>query len=174
MTASSSSSSSKDAAHAASIFKTSEFIGICILFSALFLQYWFPWDVPSFSVLALTIIRSVGGLLLLMGIYVLRWTHSELSQYGQPHAPGLPTTKLVLTGPFFLSRNPTYAALCFLILPGVGLILILHNPWLLAIAPVSCLVAFAHVMIQPEESYLKARFPGEYEEAYCSRTRRWI
>lgn len=158
----------KETAHAPKVYKTSEFIGIIILALALTLQYSFPWNILSEN--SALLVNSTGTLFLLLGIAILRWTHWELKRYNQPHAPGVPTTKLIQSGPFYWSRNPIYTAIVLLVVPGLGLLL--RNVWIFFLLPVT-VAAFYLVMIQEEEKYLKHTFEGEWE-AYRAKTPCWI
>ena len=161
------SAGTRRAAHKASIFKTSEFIGFVLFLLASLLQRLIPLQT---CVEYESICKSFGTLLIIVGIAILRWTHSELNKYNQPHFPGIPTTRLVQSGPFRTSRNPTYAAVVLLFIPGTGLLL--RNPWIFVLLPAT-IFAFYVIMIEEEETYLKQQFPGEWE-SYCARTRRWI
>ena len=161
------STGTRRAAHKASILKTSEFIGIVLFLLASLLQRLFPLKL---FVVEESIYTPFGALLIIVGIAILRWTHSELNKYNQPHFPGIPTTRLVQSGPFRFSRNPTYADVVLLFVPGTGLLL--RNPWIFVLLPAT-ICAFYVIMIEEEEIYLKEQFPGEWE-GYCARTRRWI
>jgi len=109
-------------------------------------------------------------LLLLAGVAVLKWTHRELARYNQPHEPGIPTTRLIQTGPFNYSRNPTYLAIAGLIVPAVALLW--RNPWALLLLPIH-MGAVHYQLIRGEEAYLRHKFPHEWRQ-YCQKTRRWI
>jgi protein-S-isoprenylcysteine O-methyltransferase Ste14 len=158
---------SSNVAHV-SFYKTSEFIGIILLTFALTLELWFPW--PLLSGTPDTILKMGGVALLVIGIVILRMVHGELNRLGQPHSPGIPTTKLVKSGPFRWSRNPTYTAIIFIIVPALGLLL--RSTWILLLLPISPTV-FYFVLIQEEEIYLKELFRGEWED-YCVNTPRWL
>lgn len=103
------------------------------------------------------------------GIGFILLGRRELRRFRQPTDPGLPTSQLVKTGVFAISRNPLYlgAALLFL-----GLALGLYLPWTLltlGLAVVICQV----VLILPEERYLAAKFGTEYTD-YTAAVRRWL
>jgi protein-S-isoprenylcysteine O-methyltransferase Ste14 len=153
-------------AHAAVFYKTSEFLGILLLLSAWIVQRWKPYTLEQ-----RTEFRVAGALILLVGIVLLRLVHAELDRYSQPHAPGAPTTRLINTGPFRYSRNPTYAAISFLVvLPALGLLL--RNLWIIFLLPAH-MIAVYFVLIRDEESYLQTKFGSEWDR-YFSTTRRWI
>ncbi len=83
--------------------------------------------------------------------------------------PMKPTTALVTSGPYRVTRNPMYVGMAFLY---VGLALALGVIWSLAFLPVVLLVV-DRVVIAREESYLEAKFAEEYHE-YKKRVRRWM
>jgi protein-S-isoprenylcysteine O-methyltransferase Ste14 len=152
-------------AHAALFYKTSEFLGILHFLSAWILQRWKPYTLEQ-----RTEFRVAGALILLVGIVLLRRVHAELNRYSQPHAPGLPTTRLINTGPFRYSRNPTYAAISLLVVPALGLLF--RNLWIIFLLPAN-MIAVYFVLIRDEESYLQSTFGSEWDR-YLSKTRRWI
>jgi protein-S-isoprenylcysteine O-methyltransferase Ste14 len=83
--------------------------------------------------------------------------------------PGQPTTAMVETGPYRLSRNPLYVGLLALYL---GLALLAPSFWALVLLPLAvALVRWGAVL--PEERYLRARFGAAYDE-YAGRVRRWL
>jgi protein-S-isoprenylcysteine O-methyltransferase Ste14 len=83
--------------------------------------------------------------------------------------PDLPTTALVVSGPFRYSRNPIYLSLAVLY-AGIAT---LAN----ALAAILLLPAVIAVidrgMIAREERYLEQKFGDEYRD-YRARVRRWI
>jgi protein-S-isoprenylcysteine O-methyltransferase Ste14 len=83
--------------------------------------------------------------------------------------PMKPTTALVTSGPYRITRNPMYVGMAFLY---VGLALSLGVIWSLAFLPV---VVFAvdRLVIAREERYLEAKFGEEYRE-YDGHVRRWL
>lgn len=83
--------------------------------------------------------------------------------------PGRPTTALITTGPFRLSRNPLYVGFVLL---HVAFALLLGSVWALVGLPVAVLAVWWGA-IAPEEAYLAAKFGEEYA-AYRSRVRRWL
>ena len=80
-----------------------------------------------------------------------------------------PTTAIVTTGAFGLTRNPVYLSMTLLVL---GLGLMLNSPWslLLTIPTGSALCLTA---IRQEEHYLEGKF-GDAYRAYCNETPRWL
>jgi protein-S-isoprenylcysteine O-methyltransferase Ste14 len=111
----------------------------------------------------------VGTALVLLGLLVLVLARREFAQRGQPTDPGRPTTRLVTTGVFSLSRNPIYLGVtCFL--AGIGLAS--NFVWVLVML-LPALLACHYVLIAPEERYLAEKF-GEAYRNYARSVQRWI
>jgi len=110
-----------------------------------------------------------GVALIIAGAALIILARRELAQRGQPTDPGLPTTQMVTTGVFSVSRNPIYlGAACFL----AGVALAVNLPWALMFMLLS-VVACHFVLIAPEERYLAAKF-GEEFRVYAATVHRWI
>jgi protein-S-isoprenylcysteine O-methyltransferase Ste14 len=83
--------------------------------------------------------------------------------------PFKPTRALITDGPFRYSRNPVYLGL---LIAYLGVTAWTGLLWPLATLPLGLWFLWK-TAIQPEETYLAARFGEEYA-AYCRRVRRWI
>ena len=83
--------------------------------------------------------------------------------------PYSPTTAIVQSGPFRISRNPIYLAdtLCY-----VGGAILLNTAWPLIFLPLVLLVMHRGVILR-EERYLEQKFGDEYID-YKTSVRRWI
>lgn len=88
---------------------------------------------------------------------------------GTSMVPMRPTTVLVTSGPYRVTRNPMYVGMAALYL---GLALALGVIWALALLPV-VLLAVDRLVIVREERYLDTKF-GEAYRDYKSRVRRWL
>ena len=86
-----------------------------------------------------------------------------------PVDPYSPTSALVTTGPYRLSRNPGYLAMALLY---AGIALVSDTPWAFATL-IPALLVIRYGVIAREERYLERLFGEEYAR-YRSRTRRWI
>lgn len=115
-------------------------------------------------------IHVVAGLLLfLVGIGLARWSFMTMRRNGTTGNPRQPSTALVTTGPFRISRNPVYLAMTGLY---IGLSFIQNSVWpLLFLVPLLLMMEWG--VIRREEKYLAAVF-GEAYDAYRQRVRRWI
>lgn len=88
---------------------------------------------------------------------------------GQSENPYKPTTSVLDTGPFAVTRNPMYLQMV-LVCIGVGIAL--GNLWVLLLSPV-CGLLLHVLVIKPEETYLERKFGDQYLE-YKKRVRRWL
>jgi len=83
--------------------------------------------------------------------------------------PSLPTTSIVTSGPFRLSRNPLYVAVTLLYF---GLILALNTWWgIIMLIPLLIIMHFGVVL--REERYLEEKFGDEYRR-YKARVARYL
>lgn len=110
-----------------------------------------------------------GVVLFIVGVVLIVLARRELARRGQPTDPDHPTTVIVTTGVFAVSRNPMYVgAVCVLL----GLALSINFPWAaLSLLPAS--IACYYVLIVPEERYLKEMFGDQYQR-YAASVHRWI
>jgi len=131
------------------------------------LQFAVPLAAPPGAlrwILALT-----GGVLVIAAVALVAAARRELARFRQPTDPGHPTSKLVTTGVFAISRNPLYLGGALLLL---GIALAFNLLWaVLAVALATIICRYA--LIAPEERYLAARFGTAYAE-YRATVRRWL
>ncbi|MDX9956211.1 MAG: isoprenylcysteine carboxylmethyltransferase family protein [Anaerolineae bacterium] len=122
-----------------------------------------PFALPQIFLTAAGITLSLAGVGLMLA------ARRELARYYQPTDPGAPTTALVQTGPYALSRNPLYLAAALLF---SGVALILNNLW--AVGALLLALFLCHcLLILPEERYLAAKFGADYT-AYVATVHRWV
>jgi len=155
-----------DSAHK-SHWETSEVIfGIPLLVSVI-VQFVIPFSLPGGL---LRLASVIGGIALIaIGVALISLARREFAQFSQPTDPGHPTTRMVTTGVFAISRNPIYlGAVCFI----AGLGLAVNWLWVL-IFLLPSLVACYYVLIAPEEKYLLAGF-GEQYRLYTAAVHRWL
>jgi protein-S-isoprenylcysteine O-methyltransferase Ste14 len=110
-----------------------------------------------------------GAILFALGVLFVVLARREFSNYRQPTDPGLPTSVIVSTGVFSISRNPLYLG-GVIILAGISLAF--NLPWVLILL-VPSIIACHTILILPEERYLAARF-GEQYQMYTATVHRWI
>ena len=92
-----------------------------------------------------------------------------LQKAGTPVPGNRPTTTIVRSGPFRLSRNPIYLAFTLF---QLGLAAWINSLGLL-LALLPALALMMRVVIPREERYLEGRFPAEYLP-YKRAVRRWL
>jgi protein-S-isoprenylcysteine O-methyltransferase Ste14 len=135
--------------------------------AAIALQLALPLSLPLGS-LTPAIIPG-GAALIIIGVVLVVLARRQFAQHGQPTDPGRPTSQIVTTGVFSVSRNPLYlGGICIL----VGIALALNLPWVLVLL-LPALVGCHYVLVAPEERYLAAKF-GEQYRTYAASVHRWI
>jgi len=156
----------KDAAHN-SLWRTTDVVFGLSLVLGLLLNYAWPLSLP---ILDESMLRHIiGAPLLLIGSLIVIFSKKELIQAGQPSEPKQPTTKIVKSGFYKYSRNPSYLgiSLCFF-----GLSVALNMPWWLLLLLPTILITQI-ILIQPEEKYLEKTFGREFL-SYKAAVRRWL
>jgi protein-S-isoprenylcysteine O-methyltransferase Ste14 len=116
------------------------------------------------------LIRWVGGgVLALAGVALLASFNTAFTRKGTAVEPWKPTTAIVTTGPYRVTRNPAYLGMA---LVYVGIALLAGALWLLVPLPL-VLVVIDRAVIAREERYLERKFGREYLD-YKAGVRRWI
>jgi protein-S-isoprenylcysteine O-methyltransferase Ste14 len=111
----------------------------------------------------------LGAALIVAGVALVVLARREFAGHGQPTDPGHPTSRVVTTGVFSVSRNPLYLGVVCVLL---GIALAVNLLWVFVLL-VPALVACHYVLIAPEERYLAAKFGEEYAR-YTATVHRWI
>jgi protein-S-isoprenylcysteine O-methyltransferase Ste14 len=112
---------------------------------------------------------GLGGLLVVAGIALLASFNVAFSRKGTAVEPWKPTTAIVTTGPYRLTRNPAYLGMAVLY---VGIAVMSSALWVLLPLPV-VLTVVDRLVIAREERYLERRFGLEYLD-FKAGVRRWI
>jgi protein-S-isoprenylcysteine O-methyltransferase Ste14 len=155
-----------DSAHK-SRWEISEVIfGIPFLIS-LALQWAVPLSIPP-GILRQALI-PVGAVLFIVGISFIVMARREFARYGQSTEPGHPTSKIVTTGVFSISRNPLYLGIVSTL---SGIALALNFLWVLVLL-IAAILLCQYILIAPEERYLQNKFGKEYL-GYTASVRRWL
>ena len=131
------------------------------------IQFVVPFSLPQGIVRQVLI--PVGIVLIIIGISFIVLARREFAHFNQPTDPGHPTSKVINTGVFAISRNPLYLGSVIVFL---GLALALNMLWVLVTLLLSIIICL-YVLIIPEEEYLTAKFGEEYK-AYATSVRRWF
>jgi protein-S-isoprenylcysteine O-methyltransferase Ste14/SAM-dependent methyltransferase len=113
--------------------------------------------------------RPAGGLLALTAVALFGAAVRELRTAGTPVPGNKPTTVLVRTGPYRVSRNPIYLAFSLL---HLGVAAWVGSWWLLATL-VASVTFIATAVVPREERYLEERFGPTYVN-YKASVRRWL
>ena len=83
--------------------------------------------------------------------------------------PNEPTTAVIATGPYAISRNPIYVSFNVVY---VGIAFMVNTVWPIAILPAGIALMYYGVIAR-DENYLERVFGDEYRQ-YKARVRRWI
>jgi protein-S-isoprenylcysteine O-methyltransferase Ste14 len=114
-------------------------------------------------------LRTTGRLLAVGGGVLLIWSHIAQHQHGTSPELSQPTSALVTSGPYRISRNPIY--LSFLLILG-GLAVASGRMWaVLLLVPLAMALHFLTVL--REERHLEQMFPSGFSH-YRATTRRWL
>lgn len=113
--------------------------------------------------------RYAGAVLAALGLCVIVWAALLFRRAGTNIRPYLPSTALVVAGPYRFSRNPMYLGMAGILL-GAAI-------YAGSLTPFVVIPAFMGLVqerfIVPEEAKLEAAFGREYVK-YKSRVRRWL
>jgi protein-S-isoprenylcysteine O-methyltransferase Ste14 len=155
-----------DAAHT-NRWEISEVVfGIPLLVS-LALQWTVPLAIPP-GILRQVLV-PLGALLFVVGIAFVVSARREFRHYGQSTEPGHPTSQIIRSGVFSISRNPLYLGIVGG-LSGIGLAF--NFLWVLLLL-IPAVVLCQYILIAPEERYLQKKFGEEYL-AYTQSVHRWL
>ena len=128
------------------------------------LELVFPTSWPPLGIRLGVAALAGGAWLALDGAAMLAFSRADTSM-----VPMNPTTALVTSGPYRVTRNPMYLGMCFLYIAfafAFGVI------WALLFLP-AVIAIVDRFVIAREEPYLEQRF-GEAYRDYKARVRRWL
>jgi protein-S-isoprenylcysteine O-methyltransferase Ste14 len=112
---------------------------------------------------------GAGIAVLALGLALGAWAITTLRRAGTRVETTKPTTTIVTSGPYRLTRNPIYVGMVVIL---IGLAIALNTAWLL-VALVPFYLVIRYGVIAREEAYLERKF-GDMYLSYKSRVRRWI
>lgn len=135
------------------------------------LSFAIQYIVPlSFSQgLLIPVFNLLGIAFFIVGFGIIILARREFAHYNQPTDPGHPTSKVVETGVFSISRNPLYLGT---VIGFLGIGLALNILWIFVTLLLSIIICH-YILIIPEEQYLSAKFGEEYKE-YSASVHRWV
>ncbi len=139
-------------------------IYLAFLAVGLLLDYLFP--VP---VLPNSIQYAVGFGIMIAPALIMPSVLLRFKKANTNFDPGKPTTRIITTGPYRYSRNPSYVSLTMLYL---GIAIAADSVWVLA-GLIPTLVVMHYGVILREEQYLAEKF-GEPYLQYKRSVRRWL
>jgi protein-S-isoprenylcysteine O-methyltransferase Ste14 len=111
----------------------------------------------------------LGGALLVAGLALLASFNTLFQRTGTAVEPWKPTTAIVTTGPYRLTRNPAYLGMT---LVYIAIAVLAAALWVLVPLPLVLLIIDRRVIAR-EERYLERKFGQEYLD-YKGSVRRWI
>lgn len=111
----------------------------------------------------------VGRVVLLVALAIIGWSAIWFWRKKTPIEPHHTPKKLIVEGPYRLSRNPIYLALVLLTLS----VTISHGSAVGLICSITLWAILDRRFAAPEEQLLMQTFPNEATE-YLNATRRWI
>jgi protein-S-isoprenylcysteine O-methyltransferase Ste14 len=111
----------------------------------------------------------VGAIVFAAALALFAWAIITIVRAGSNVPTNRPTTTIVDSGPYRLTRNPIYLAM---ILGLVGLALAFDSLWLLLVLAIFVPV-IRYGVVAREEVYLERKF-GDLYVGYCARVRRWL
>jgi protein-S-isoprenylcysteine O-methyltransferase Ste14 len=126
------------------------------------------WLIPR-HLWSSTVVRPVGGGLLILGIALASWGRATMRRGGTNIDPREPALAIVTDGPFRFSRNPLYVAITLFYL---GLTLLANALWPLLLLLPLLLVTHYGIVLR-EERYLEKKFGQTYLN-YRRQVRRWV
>ena len=112
--------------------------------------------------------HAVGWPVVVAGVLLLAWSVRTMFRVGVDPDPNEPTTAIVATGPYALSRNPICVSFNVVY---VGIAFMMNAAWLIAVLPVGLALLYYGVIAR-DERYLERVFGDEYRR-YKARVRRW-
>jgi len=127
------------------------------------------WFLPLGRLPRTNFLKGLGAALivvtLLLGVSAFR----AMRRAGTQVNPYKPTTAIVTSFPFAVTRNPIYLSLTLLYL---GLVILFGTVWPLCLL-IPVLVVMQRGVILREEQYLESKF-GDVYRRYRERVRRWF
>ncbi|KAB0265048.1 methyltransferase family protein [Microvirga brassicacearum] len=127
------------------------------------------WLVPLPLLPADLTIGWLGAVVFVLALALVAWAIVTITRAGSNVPTNLPTTTIVVSGPYRFTRNPIYLGM---LLGLIGLAIAFDNLWLLLmLVPFALVVRYG--VVAREEAYLERRFGDVYRD-YRLRVRRWL
>lgn len=111
----------------------------------------------------------LGAMLFILALALVAWAIVTMTTAGSNVPTSLPTTTIVDSGPYRLTRNPIYLGM---FVGLIGLAVAFNSVWLLImLGPFALVIRYG--VVAREEAYLERNF-GDVYRGYRSRVRRWL
>ena len=111
----------------------------------------------------------LGTIVFALALALVAWAISTMTRAGSNVPTSLPTTTIVETGPYRLTRNPIYLGM---VMGLIGLAIAFNSLWLsMTLVPFALVIRYG--VVAREEAYLERKF-GDVYRGYRSRVRRWL
>lgn len=136
--------------------------------AVILLGYGLHWIVPL-PISQSPVLFTLGCTVILLALSIIAIAAISFFRAKTHIEPWKPTSAIISTGIFGISRNPIYIGLCISTL-GAGFVL---NSWWIVLAVVPLVWLLTFFVIRLEESYLQRKFGQEYHD-YQQRVRRWL
>lgn len=139
------------------------------LLGAIVATWWIATLQPDALTLRGAAFQWFGGALVVAGLLLIILAIVEMRRHRTTVIPHMEASQLVSRGVFAFSRNPIYLGDTLIL---IGLVVRWGAPIALLLVPVFVIV-ITRRFIQPEETGLSRKFPGEFA-FYSQKTRRWL
>ncbi len=141
---------------------------LLITLAVILLTYGLQWLWPL-PIGQTPLLMPVGMVLIVVALIIIAIAVVSFIRVKTHLEPWKPTSAIVSSGIFSLSRNPIYVGFCISCV-GVGLVL---NSWWVVFSFLPLAWLLFVLVIQREEDYLERKFGEEYLD-YKRRVRRWF
>lgn len=111
----------------------------------------------------------LGAVVFVVALGLVAWAIVTISRAGSNVPTNMPTTTIVESGPYRLTRNPIYLGM---FLGLIALTIAFDNVWL-AVMLVPFALVIRYGVVAREEAYLARKF-GDAYRGYRLRVRRWL
>ena len=112
---------------------------------------------------------GLGIIFVVIAVALVAWSWLSLERHHTDMRPWKPTTAIVRSGPYALTRNPIYLGFALLQL-GIGL---WRDELAVVLMTIPAIAATNSWIIAREESYLERKF-GDVYTTYLKEVRRWL
>ncbi len=127
------------------------------------------WLLPLAFVPATVPAGWLGAIVFGLALALFAWAIVTITRAGSNVPTSQPTTTIVDSGPYRLTRNPIYLGM---VLGLIGLAIVLNSLWLLlTLVPFALVIRYG--VVAREEAYLEHKF-GDVYRRYRARVRRWL